>query len=78
MKYRYNLGHDSTKTCRFKIHEWVDVDADDQWYFTVCRVCGMEYEFENLNIVDKIKFIYIDWDDRRRVKKMWLTEDPPF
>ena len=36
------------KTCRKGFHNWIEVDADDMYTFTVCKTCRTDWDFDNL------------------------------
>lgn len=66
------------KTCRKGFHNWIEVDADDMYTFTVCRTCRTDWDFDNLAWWEKVKWEIEDIIAHRQAQKIFQSREKPF
>ena len=66
------------KPCLKPFHDWWDVDADDMYTLTVCKKCGIYWDYDDLIWWDKFIFILGERLQERRMYNMRKNWEPPF
>ena len=66
------------KPCLKPFHDWWDVDADDMYTLTVCKKCGIYWDYDDLIWWDKFIFILGERLHERRMYNMRKNWEPPF
>lgn len=68
-----------SKPCLKPFHDWWDVDADDMYTLTVCKKCGIYWDYEELIWWDKLIFLFEERMEEKRYAQ-WRNQywEPPF
>ena len=66
------------KPCLNAFHDWWDVDADDMYTLTVCKKCGIYWDYDDLIWWDKFILILGERLQERRMYNMRKNWEPPF
>ena len=67
------------KTCLKLFHDWIEADADDMYTHTVCRKCGIYWDYDELVWFQKILF-HLEERQQWRAYNKWNQDywEPPF
>ena len=67
------------KTCLKLFHDWIEADADDMYTYTVCRKCGIYWDYDELVWFQKILF-HLEERQQWRTYNKWNQDywEPPF
>lgn len=73
------MKKNKTKTCFKLFHDWIEADADDMYTYTVCRKCGIYWDYDELMWFQKILF-HLEERQQWRSYNKWNNDNwsPPF